>query len=67
MQPQVAVDQTTGTVVVSWRDARNDPNNTLVATYITSSIDGGNTFSAQTYANPASSATNGEPYAATPR
>ena len=40
-----------GPLVVSWRDARNDPANTLVATYIATSIDGGNTFSAQTYAN----------------
>ena len=51
-QPEVAVDPTTGTVVLSWRDARNDPANTLVATYIATSIDGGNTFSAQVYANP---------------
>ena len=29
------------------------PTNTLVATYIATSIDGGNTFSAQVYANPA--------------
>ena len=55
-QPEIAVDPTTGTVVMSWRDARNDPANTLVATYIATSIDGGNTFSAQTYANPASTA-----------
>ena len=52
-QPAIAVDQTTGTVVLSWRDARNDPtNNTLAATYITASIDGGNTFNDQVYANP---------------
>ena len=56
-QPAVAVDPTTGTLVVSWRDARNDPANTLVSTYITTSIDGGNTFSAQTYANPQTVAT----------
>ena len=47
------MDPTTGTLVISWRDARNDPANTLVATYIATSIDGGNTFSAQVYANPA--------------
>ena len=35
-QPEIAVDPTTGTLVLSWRDARNDPANTLVATYITS-------------------------------
>ena len=55
-QPAIAVDPTTGTVVMSWRDARNDPANTLVATYITASIDGGNTFSPQDYANPQSTA-----------
>ena len=42
----------TGTVVLSWRDARDDASRARVATYITTSIDGGNTFSAQTYANP---------------
>ena len=44
-------------MVISWRDARNDPANTLVATYIATSIDGGNTFSAQVYANPENTAT----------
>ena len=56
-QPAIAVDPTTGTVVLSWRDARNDPANTLVSTYITASIDGGNTFSPQVYANPQATAT----------
>ena len=51
-QPAIAVDQATGTLVITWRDARNDTANALVATYITTSIDGGNTFSPQTYANP---------------
>ena len=51
--PQIAVDQSTGTVVLSWRDARNDAANARVATFITTSIDGGNTFGPQTYANPA--------------
>ena len=50
-QPAIAVDPITGTVVVSWRDARNDPSNTVVATYIATSIDGGQTWSAQSYAN----------------
>ncbi len=50
--PQLAVDPTTGTLVISWRDARNDPANVLTSTYITASIDGGNTFNAQVYANP---------------
>jgi subtilisin-like proprotein convertase family protein len=55
-QPEIAVDPTTGTVVLSWRDARNDPADVLVATYIATSIDGGNTFSAQSYTNPQSTA-----------
>ena len=56
-QPEIAVDQATGTLVVSWRDARNDAANARVATYITTSIDGGNSFSPQTYANPSQTAT----------
>ena len=56
--PEIAVDPTTGTVVVSWRDARDDAANARVATYITTSIDGGQTFSAQTYANPQNTAIN---------
>ena len=51
------MDPTTGTVVLSWRDARNDPANTLVATYIGTSINGGNTFSTQVYANAEDTAT----------
>ena len=42
----------TGTVVLSWRDARDDAANARVATYLTTSIDGGQTFGAATYANP---------------
>jgi subtilisin-like proprotein convertase family protein len=56
-QPEIAVDQATGTLVVSWRDARDDAANARVATYIATSIDGGQTFSAQTYANPQNVAT----------
>ena len=55
-EPAIAVDPVTGTVVISWLDARNDPGNTLVATYIATSIDGGKTFSAQVYANAAETA-----------
>ena len=43
-QPEIAVDQVTGTVVLSWRDARDDAANSRVATYITTSINGGQTF-----------------------
>ena len=56
-QPQIAVDPVTGTVVMSWRDGRDDASRARVATYIATSIDGGRTFSAQTYANPAQTAT----------
>ncbi len=56
-QPAIAVDPVTGTLVVSWRDASSDPNNTLVFTYMASSIDGGASFSPQSYANPALTAT----------
>ena len=45
-------------MVLSWRDARDDAANARVATYITTSIDGGQTFSAQTYANPQKTAIN---------
>jgi subtilisin-like proprotein convertase family protein len=44
-QPTVAVDPVTGTVVVTWYDARNDASDGRVATYIATSIDGGNSFS----------------------
>jgi subtilisin-like proprotein convertase family protein len=52
-QPAIAVDQATGTLVVSWRDGRDDPSRARVATYLATSIDGGVTFGAQTSANPA--------------
>ena len=51
-QPELAIDLTTGTLVVSWQDARDDAANARVATYITTSIDGGQTFGDQVYANP---------------
>ena len=50
-QPNVAVDQATGSVVLSWYDARHDAARLRVATYLTASIDGGRTFSEQTFAN----------------
>ena len=54
--PELAVDQSTGTLVISWRDARDDAADARVATYITTSIDGGQTFGPQTYANPTKTA-----------
>ena len=55
-QPAIAVDPVTGTLVMSWRAGRTHPSRSLVATYITTSIDGGNTFSPQVYANPSETA-----------
>ncbi len=56
-QPQIAVDQSTGDVVLSFLDARNDPSDARVATYIAASNDGGTTFTANVYANPTQTAT----------
>jgi subtilisin-like proprotein convertase family protein len=50
-EPAVAVDQTTGTLVVTFYDGRDDPARARVGRYIGTSIDGGQTFSAQTYLN----------------
>jgi len=50
-QPEVAVDQTTGTVVVSYYDARHDAARSRVARYFGASIDGGGTFGPQIFAN----------------
>ena len=55
-QPQVAVDQTTGTLVMSWLDTRDDASRSRTAYYLTDSIDGGETFSKDVYANPAKTA-----------
>ena len=49
--PAVAVDQATGTLVVDYYDTRNDAANARYATYVTTSIDGGNTFAPDTFAN----------------
>ena len=43
-QPEIAVDPVTGTVVVSWRDGRDDAARARVATFLATSIDGGQTF-----------------------
>jgi subtilisin-like proprotein convertase family protein len=50
-EPNVAVDQLTGTLVISFYDARNDASNSRVATYVTTSIDGGASLSQQTFVN----------------
>ena len=51
LDPQVAVDQSTGTLVVSFLDTRHDASRTRVATYVAASDDGGQTFAPETYAN----------------
>ena len=56
-QPSIAVDPVTGTLGLSWYDARNDPALARVATYVTTSIDGGNSFSPDVYANDSQIAT----------
>lgn len=50
-QPNIAVDSDTGTLVASWYDAREDAVASRVTTYLTTSIDGGATFSKNAYAN----------------
>jgi Tectonin domain len=46
-QPSVAVDQSNGSVAVTWYDRRDDINNTLYRPYYAQSADGGATWSAQ--------------------
>ena len=49
--PAVAVDQSTGTLVVSYLDARDDAARARYATYVTSSIDGGASYAPDTFVN----------------
>ncbi len=50
-EPQIAVDDATGTLVMSWLDSRNDAANANVATYLAVSNDGGASFAPQIYVN----------------
>ncbi|WP_406701360.1 Ig-like domain-containing protein (plasmid) [Singulisphaera sp. Ch08] len=50
-QPQVQVDVTTGSVVLSWLDARNDAARARVTTYVAASNNGGQIYAPQVYAN----------------
>jgi subtilisin-like proprotein convertase family protein len=54
--PAIAVDQTTGALVVTFYDARQDAARARVARYLAVSIDGGSTFAPETFANPAQTA-----------
>jgi len=58
--PEVAVDSATGTLVLSWLDTRDDASRARVATYMTTSIDGGRTFSKDVFANDAQTATDAD-------
>ncbi len=49
--PSVAVDQVTGTLVMTWYDGRYDPSRTQVSQFIGTSLDGGSTWSQQTFLN----------------
>jgi subtilisin-like proprotein convertase family protein len=49
--PSLAIDQTTGTLVATWYDARNDAANARVSRYIATSTDGGVSWSPETYLN----------------
>jgi subtilisin-like proprotein convertase family protein len=49
--PSLAVDNTTGTLVITFYDARWDAAQARTARYIADSIDGGNTFGIETFLN----------------
>ena len=49
--PSIAVDQATGTLVVSYFDTRDDAARARYATYVTTSIDGGSRSRPDTFAN----------------
>jgi subtilisin-like proprotein convertase family protein len=51
MLPEISVDQATGTVVVTYMDARHDAARARFATYVSASIDGGDSFSTPSYLN----------------
>ena len=57
LQPSITVDNATGTVVSSWYDLRYDANQSRVATFLTTSIDGGRTFSPDVFTNTPQTAT----------
>src|SRR5205823_1849205 len=49
--PTVTVDPLTGTVVVTWYDARLDASDARPSVFMATSIDGGQTFSPQVFLN----------------
>lgn len=58
-QPSIAVDPSTGTLALGWEDARDDAARARTAFYLTTSIDGGASFSPQAFANTPQLATDG--------
>jgi subtilisin-like proprotein convertase family protein len=68
-QPSIAVDNSTGTLVLSWLDVRDDASLQRYADYITYSLNGGASFSPQTFAdlpNVVTDATTGSTFVAGP-
>jgi len=45
VRPSIAVDEATGSIIVSWIDCHDDPTGTLYRLYAAQSDDGGTTFS----------------------
>ncbi len=58
-EPTLTVDPVTGTLLVMYYDARYDASVSRVATYLATSIDGGASFTNQTYVNQPKTALNG--------
>jgi subtilisin-like proprotein convertase family protein len=57
-EPSIAVDNTNGTLVMSWLDVRDDASLGRYANYLTTSITGGTSFSQQTFADQPNLVTN---------
>jgi subtilisin-like proprotein convertase family protein len=57
--PSIAVDQATGSLILSYFDGRYDAARTRVANSVEVSIDGGHSFGPSTYLNAPNSATDG--------
>jgi subtilisin-like proprotein convertase family protein len=63
--PAVAVDSSTGTVVLTWYDTRLDASAVRAAEFIATSTDGGQTFSSQTFSTETEQPFLNEPVAGT--
>ncbi len=58
MVPSIAVDQTTGTLIITYYDASGDAANVRYAAAVVASVDGGENFSSVSYLNQFRTATN---------